>query len=57
MAINQLQKGATLERKIWLAKIRRLKSKCVLEHVKLLNDLLAFGTAREPRTRNKPRGL
>ena len=61
MAIKQLQKGSTLERKAWMAKVRREK-KYLASHPEITAEnafhaLIQWGTGREIRTGQKKRGL
>jgi len=59
MAINQKQLGATLERKAWVAKLRRLKKSAEqgASGIIIVLELLEFGKLREPRTGKKKGGL
>ena len=58
MAINQLQRGSTLERKAWMARVRRVKKKWLSQIVaEAMDSLIQYGRDRETRTGRKKRGL
>ena len=59
MAINQLQKGSTLERQTIMAKLRRMKktSSAWGDTLGALLHLESWLKGREPRTKKKPGGL
>lgn len=55
MAINQLQRGSSLERQAILAKVRSMKKKG--DPTGVLGYLAAWIKVREPRTKKRPGGL
>lgn len=60
MAINQLQRGSTLERKAWMAKVRRMQREFRIRagvESDSLTALLIWGEGREKRTNKKKGGL
>lgn len=61
MAINQLQRGSTLERKAWMAKVRRMQREFRRRSGGINSDsltaLLIWGEGREKRTNKKKGGL